>query len=102
MTQILCKPLLSVEGEPEKTQPKTLAVSVGDWAQVKVHKRKWSEPRSTGPYEEIERTSHVVHVKGKTGANWHHLTHCVPVSPPSRTLSKIRTDLKTQATGTKT
>ena len=26
-------------------------VKVGDWVRVKVHKRKWPEPRWTGPYE---------------------------------------------------
>ena len=90
MTRVLCKQVQRVEGEPE-----------GDWVQVKVHKIKWSEPRWTGPYEVIERTSHVVHVKGKTGANWHHLTHCVPASPPSCALNEISTNLKTQAAGTK-
>lgn len=31
--------------------------------------------------------------KGKAGANWYHLTHCVPAQPPSRTLAEVRTNL---------
>lgn len=101
LTRVLCKQMQTVEDGPEATQPKTPAVSVVDWVQVKVHKRKWSEPRWTGPYVVIECTSHAVCVKGRTAANWHHLTHCVPALPPSRTLSEISTDLKAQADGTK-
>ncbi|XP_032365350.1 uncharacterized protein LOC116680374 [Etheostoma spectabile] len=41
------------------------AVKVGDWVRVKVHKRKWTDPRWTGPYEVKEVTSHSVQVKEK-------------------------------------
>ncbi|CAB1326813.1 unnamed protein product, partial [Coregonus sp. 'balchen'] len=41
----------------------TLKVKVGDWVRVKVHKRKWLEPRWTGPYEVKEVTSHSVQVR---------------------------------------
>ncbi|CAB1312810.1 unnamed protein product, partial [Coregonus sp. 'balchen'] len=41
----------------------TLKVNVGDWVRVKVHKRKWLEPRWTGPYEVKEVTSHSVQVR---------------------------------------
>ncbi|KAK6324646.1 hypothetical protein J4Q44_G00039880 [Coregonus suidteri] len=41
-----------------------LKVKVGDWVRVKVHKRKWLEPRWTGPYEVKEVTSHSVQVRG--------------------------------------
>lgn len=61
---------------------------------VKVHKRKWLEPRWTGPFEVVEVTSHTVQVKGKAGANWHHLTHCAPAQPPSRTLKEVRQNLE--------
>ncbi|XP_064864485.1 uncharacterized protein LOC115135188 [Oncorhynchus nerka] len=75
-------------GDPE--QPR---VKVGDWVRIKVHKRKWADPRWTGPYEVKEVTSHSVQVKGKSGAPWHHLTHCTPAPTPSRTLTEVRVDL---------
>ena len=43
-------------------------VKVGDWVRVKGHKRKWPEPKWTGPYEVKEVTSHSAQVKGKSGA----------------------------------
>ena len=36
-----------------------------DWILLKVIKRKWSEPRWTGPFQIIERTSHAVRLRGK-------------------------------------
>ncbi|XP_064877154.1 uncharacterized protein LOC135572653 [Oncorhynchus nerka] len=44
--------------------PEQLRVKVGDWVRIKVHKRKWADPRWTGPYEVKEVTSHSVQVKG--------------------------------------
>lgn len=81
------------EGELLGDSP-PLKVKVGDWVRVKVHKRKWLEPRWTGPYEVKEVTSHSVQVKGKSGAPWHHLTHCTPAPTPSRTLTETRADLR--------
>lgn len=72
--------------QPETTEPKTPVIQVGDWVQVKVHKRKWTEPRWTGTFEVAKCTLLAVQVKGETGANWHHLTHCVPSPPTSRIL----------------
>jgi len=43
-------------------------VKIGDWVRVRVHKRKWTEPRWTGLYEVKEVTSHMVQVKGKAEA----------------------------------
>ncbi|XP_054483279.1 uncharacterized protein LOC129116393 [Anoplopoma fimbria] len=83
--------IVPVEGEPSK-------VKVGDWVRVKVHKRKWTDPRWTGPYEVKEVTSHSVQVKGKSGAPWHHLTHCAPAPTPDRTLTEVRTNLRNAAT----
>ncbi|XP_042158817.1 uncharacterized protein LOC121840346 [Oncorhynchus tshawytscha] len=73
--------------------PEQLRVKVGGWVRIKVHKRKWADPRWTGPYEVKEVTSHSVQVKGKSGAPWHHLTHCTPAPTPSRTLTEVRVDL---------
>ena len=36
-----------------------------DWVRLKVIKRKWSEPRFTGPYRVVERTSHAVRLQRK-------------------------------------
>ncbi|XP_062864415.1 protein NYNRIN-like [Trichomycterus rosablanca] len=75
-------------------------VKPGDWVRVKVHKRKWSEPRWSGPWEVTEVTTHTVKVKGKKGAVWHHLTHCVPATAPSRSLQEVRKDLADSGTKT--
>ncbi|KAK0134687.1 Gag-Pol polyprotein [Merluccius polli] len=40
-----------------------------EWVLLKVIKRKWSEPRWTGPYRVTERTSHAVRLDGKEAAN---------------------------------
>ncbi|CAB1354066.1 unnamed protein product, partial [Coregonus sp. 'balchen'] len=50
------------EGELSGNTP-PLKVKVGDWVRVKVHKRKWLEPRWTGPYEVKEVTSHSVQIE---------------------------------------
>lgn len=80
------------EGELPGDTP-LLKVKVGDGVWVTVHKRKWLEPRWTGPYEVKEVTSHSVQVKGKSGTPWHRLTHCTPAPIPSRTLTEVRADL---------
>lgn len=77
--------------DPEGKETK---VKVGDWVRVQVHKRMWTEPRWTGPYEVKEVTSHSVQVRGKAGAKWHHLTHCAPAPSPLRILNEVRTDLE--------
>ena len=76
-------------------------VKVGDWVLVKAAKHTWLEPRWTGPYEVDELRTHAVRVKGKSGAPWHHLTHCTPASPSSsieRTLMNIPSNLAQNAT----
>ncbi|KAM8908083.1 uncharacterized protein AB9W97_005629 [Spinachia spinachia] len=90
----LPKPFLQVAKALEK-EPEDQGQwgKVGDWVRVKVHKRKWKDPRWTGPYEVKEVTTHSVQVKGKSGAPWHHLTHCAPAPSPSRTLQEVRADL---------
>ncbi|XP_006809576.2 uncharacterized protein LOC102790451 [Neolamprologus brichardi] len=44
---------------------------------LKVLKRKWKEPRWTGPYEVIARTTTAVTLKGK-GDTWYHCSQCAP------------------------
>ncbi|KAL4009592.1 hypothetical protein ACER0C_003444 [Sarotherodon galilaeus] len=53
----------------EKEVPDAKAV----W--LKVIKRKWKEPRWTGPYEVTARTTTAVRLKGK-GDTWFHWTQC--------------------------
>ena len=59
-------------------QPRT-----ADWVLLKVIKRKWTEPRWTGPFKMTERTSHAVRLKGK-GDTWYHWSMCSPATDPSR------------------
>ena len=54
------------------------------WVLLKVIKRKWSEPRWTGPYRVTERTSHAVRLDGK-GDTWYHWSLCGASDPPART-----------------
>nr|XP_024655942.1 uncharacterized protein LOC106675601 [Maylandia zebra] len=44
---------------------------------LKVIKRKWKEPRWTGPYEVTARTATAVQLKGK-GDTWYHWSQCAP------------------------
>ncbi|XP_025762871.1 uncharacterized protein K02A2.6-like isoform X2 [Oreochromis niloticus] len=44
---------------------------------LKVIKRKWKEPRWTGPYEVIARTTTAVQLEGK-GDTWYHWSQCAP------------------------
>ncbi|XP_032365890.1 uncharacterized protein LOC116683813 [Etheostoma spectabile] len=37
--------------KPAPTQNERQTIKVGDWVRVKVHKRKWANPRWAGPYE---------------------------------------------------
>ncbi|XP_029939577.1 uncharacterized protein LOC115382074 [Salarias fasciatus] len=66
---------------PEESQSTPHVTEDGGATHVllKAYKRKWSEPRWTGPYEVTERTSHAVRLKGK-GDTWYHLSHTVPTT----------------------
>nr|XP_020459297.1 uncharacterized protein LOC109962170 [Monopterus albus] len=66
------------EGEVNQNPPYT-----AEWVLLKVIKRKWSEPRWTGPSRVTERTSHVVRLEGK-GDTWYHWTQCAAAQDPSR------------------
>ncbi|XP_048853493.1 uncharacterized protein LOC125721578 [Brienomyrus brachyistius] len=67
-----------------------------EWVLLKVIKRKWSEPRWTGPFQVTERTSHAVRLKGK-GETWYHWSQCAAVAEPSRSLAEIQEDLADSA-----
>ncbi|KAL3978874.1 hypothetical protein ACER0C_019936 [Sarotherodon galilaeus] len=53
------------------------------WVWLKVYKRKWNEPRWTGPFEVGTRTSHAVQLKGK-GETWYHWSQCAVAEEPKR------------------
>ena len=90
ITEVLSAQVQAAAGRSDETPKETpVPVKPGDWVRVRVHKRKWPDPRWTGPWEVTECTSHAIRVKGKTGANWHHLTHCVPTDRPSRPLREV-------------
>ncbi|XP_062284313.1 uncharacterized protein LOC133990154 [Scomber scombrus] len=74
----------AVKGDPERQNPPTT-----DWVLLKVIKRKWSEPRWTGPFKVVERTSHALRLQGK-GDSWYHWSQCAATDPPIRTLDQIR------------
>ena len=60
-----------------------------EWVLLKVIKRKWSEPRWTGPYQVTERTSHAVRLKGK-GDTWYHWRQCAAAEEPTRSLEETQ------------
>lgn len=53
------------------------------WVWLKVYKRRWNEPRWTGPFEVETRTSHPVRLKGK-GETWYHWSQCAVAEEPKR------------------
>nr|XP_024657220.1 uncharacterized protein LOC112433144 [Maylandia zebra] len=53
------------------------------WVWLKVYKRKWDEPRWTGPFEVTTRTSHAVQLRGK-GDTWYHWSQCAAAEEPRR------------------
>jgi len=59
-----------------------------DWLRLKLHKRKWTEPRWTGPFEVVAKTSHSLQVRGHGKTKWHHLTHCVLSEPPAEPIDQ--------------
>lgn len=65
------------KGGPEDTGSE----SVQEWVLLKAIKRKWAEPRWTGPYKVVERTFHVLRLQGR-GDIWYHHSQCTPADPP--------------------
>ncbi|CAJ1053452.1 uncharacterized protein LOC115060955 isoform X1 [Xyrichtys novacula] len=74
---------------------------ITDWVLLRVIKRKWSEPRWTGPFQVTERTSHAVRLDRK-GDTCFHLTQCAPAVTPQRSLKEVRQDLAAAAAGNQT
>lgn len=59
------------------------------WVYLKVFKRKWSEPRWTGPHEVVERTSHAVRLRVK-GETWYHWSQCAATEEPIRVWQRLK------------
>ncbi|XP_053194179.1 uncharacterized protein LOC128378637 [Scomber japonicus] len=89
LVSVFSKQVAEIKGGEEKAPPPRDT----KWVLLKVFKRKWSEPRWTGPYQVTERTSHAVRLKGK-GETWFHWSMCTATDPPTRTMEEIRKDLK--------
>uniref|UniRef100_A0A0F8B421 Murine leukemia virus integrase C-terminal domain-containing protein n=1 Tax=Larimichthys crocea TaxID=215358 RepID=A0A0F8B421_LARCR len=68
-----------------------------EWVLLRVIKRKWSEPRWTGPFQVTERTSHAVRLRGK-GDTWFHWSQCAAAEEPQRSLSEIQANLQEKST----
>uniref|UniRef100_A0AAQ4R9C7 Murine leukemia virus integrase C-terminal domain-containing protein n=2 Tax=Gasterosteus aculeatus aculeatus TaxID=481459 RepID=A0AAQ4R9C7_GASAC len=45
-------------------------IQPGSWVWIKAHKRKWSDPRWTGPWEVVLATSHSVKVGAEADTSW--------------------------------
>ncbi|XP_026043069.1 uncharacterized protein LOC113033468 [Astatotilapia calliptera] len=78
--------------ERNQQELKEAATPGMDYVLLKVTKRKWAEPRWTGPYRITERTSHAVRLEGK-GDTWFHYTQCAAATEPGRTLREVQKDL---------
>ncbi|KAG8012274.1 hypothetical protein GBF38_019964, partial [Nibea albiflora] len=92
--------LVSAFSEQVKNQQEEGKVTVcpeAEWVLLKVIKRKWSEPRWTGPYKVTERTSHTVRLRGK-GETWFHWSQCAGLEEPQRSLTKVQEDLQAEST----
>ena len=80
--EVLSQQVTRAQKEP--AEGNVPSVEPGDWVRLKVHKRKWTEPRWIGPFEVVAKTSHALQVRGHTKTKWHHLTHCLPADPPAK------------------
>lgn len=91
MPSVFSKQVTCREGEsPEHTVPGA------DWVLLKVIKRKWSEPRWTGLYQVVERTSHAVWLQGK-GETWYHWSQCAEAAEPDGAPDSLSQGLKASA-----
>ncbi|XP_048852759.1 uncharacterized protein LOC125723807 [Brienomyrus brachyistius] len=69
---------------------------MAEWVFLRVIKRKWSEPRWTGPFQVTERTSYAVQLKGK-GDTWFHWSQCAVMQEPGRSVAEIQEELAGRA-----
>lgn len=101
------KQLTNYFSQLTKKQPDApLEMNVCESVWVKVIKRKWSEPRWTGPFQVTERTATAVRLEGK-GDTWFHLSSTRPaesalglvIPPPDDNHKTESTDPDAAATG---
>lgn len=77
----------------ERSGNDTTAPTDTEWVLLKVIKRKWTEPRWTGPFQVTERTSHAVRLSGK-GDTWFHWSQCAAADAPARSLEETHAALR--------
>ncbi|KAJ8342593.1 hypothetical protein SKAU_G00325210 [Synaphobranchus kaupii] len=68
------------EAQGPAVEDPELLVNPGEWVYVKKFKRKWKQPRQTGPYQVILATPTAV--KLKEIGPWVHLNHCRRAQEP--------------------
>ncbi|XP_061895832.1 uncharacterized protein LOC133645062 [Entelurus aequoreus] len=92
--QNLCNNFSAQIRGQQSTPPGTLPPV--EWVKLKVIKRKWTEPRWTGPFKVVERTSHALRLAGK-GDTWYHLSLCTPAEEPDRSPADVIADIATSS-----
>ncbi|CAB1340525.1 unnamed protein product, partial [Coregonus sp. 'balchen'] len=90
---ILSKQVVEVRTPAVETTDENRDILVGDWVRVKVHSRKWTEPRWEGPFQVKEVSSHSLRVNTSKRDVWYHRTHCAKDIVPGRTLDQVQQDL---------
>ncbi|XP_039679499.1 protein NYNRIN [Perca fluviatilis] len=90
--------LFSKQVEDQREENKSTTPPEAEWVLLRVIKRKWSEPRWTGPFQVNERTTHAVRLRGK-GDTWFHWSQCAAAEEPQRSLTEIQRDLQETSTG---
>lgn len=66
----------NIQGTPKQDFP----AGESEFLYLKVLKRKWDEPRWTGPYKVVARTTKAMKLAGK-GDSWYHLSQCAVCRP---------------------
>ncbi|CAB1340812.1 unnamed protein product [Coregonus sp. 'balchen'] len=93
---ILKEGVVEVRTPAVETTDENRDIFVGDWVRVKVHSRKWTEPRWEGPFQVKEVSSHSLRVNTSKKDVWYHRTHCAKDIVPGRTLDQVQQDLATE------
>ncbi|CAB1343490.1 unnamed protein product [Coregonus sp. 'balchen'] len=93
LVERLSKQVVEVRTPAVETTDENRDILVGDWVRVKVHSRKWTEPRWEGPYQVKEVSSHSLRVSTDKKYTWYHRTHCAKDTGPDRTLQQTITDI---------
>ncbi|CAB1318054.1 unnamed protein product [Coregonus sp. 'balchen'] len=91
----LSKQVVEVRTPAVETTDENRDVLVGDWVRVKVHSRKWTEPRWEGPFQVKEVSSHSLRVNTSKKDVWYHRTYCAKDTVPGRTLDQVQQDIAT-------